>query len=141
MGPPRARRSRNRTFLFFLTFAKNSLTLNPKGIIESLNPKYRRLVMAKDTQKDGKIAVSFWVEKDIADKLDYLAEKGGITKSKLLSNIVEVVVHDMMIVDKLGIIKLGRFYYELREGIKNKTTKYKDKKIMSDIMEDKKEEE
>jgi predicted DNA-binding protein len=96
--------------------------------------------MAKETQKDGKVAVSFWIEKDIADKLDYLAEQGGITKSKLLSNIVEVVVHDMMIVDKLGIIKLGRFYYELREGIKNKTTKYKDKKIMSDIMEDKKEE-
>jgi predicted DNA-binding protein len=91
--------------------------------------------MAKDSQKEGKVAVSFWIEKDIADRLEYLAEKGGLTKSKLLSNIVEVVVHDLMIVDKFGIVRLGRFYHEMREGIKNKTTKYKDKKIMSDIME------
>ena len=90
--------------------------------------------MTKDEKKEGKVAVSFWVEKEVADKLEYLAEKGGLTKSKLLSNIVEAVVHDMMIVDKFGIVRLGRFYHELREGIKNKTTKYKDIKIMSEIM-------
>ena len=92
--------------------------------------------MANVKQKEGKVAVSFWIEKDVADKLEYLAEKGGLTKSKLLSNIVEAAVHDIMLVDKVGIVRLVCFLQDLREAIKNKTTN-DDKKIMPNIMKNK----
>ena len=90
--------------------------------------------MTANTTKDGKVAVSFWVEKEIADKLDYLADKGGITKSKLLSNMIEAMVHDALILDKIGAIRVARFYLDLREAIKNKATKFKNRKIIPDIM-------
>lgn len=95
--------------------------------------------MTNIKQKEGKVAVSFWIEKDSADKLEYLAEKGGLTKSKLLSNIVEAVVHDMMLVDKVGIVRLARYLQDLREAIKNKTTN-KNKIIMSEITDKGKDE-
>jgi hypothetical protein len=90
--------------------------------------------MTANTIKDGKVAVSFWVEKEIAEKLDYLADKGGITKSKLLSNMAEAMVHDMLIMDKIGAIRVARLYLDLREAIKNKATEFKDKKIIPNIM-------
>jgi len=90
--------------------------------------------MTKNTTKDGKVAVSFWVDKEIADKLDYLADRGNITKSKLLSNMAEAMVHDMMILDKIGVVSIAVFYLNLKEAIKNKTTKFRDKKIIPDIM-------
>jgi predicted DNA-binding protein len=90
-------------------------------------------VMVKEAKKDNKVAVSFWIDKDLVDKLDYLADKGGLTKSKLLSNIVEAVVHDMMLVDKVGIVRLASFLQDLREAIKNKIAN-KNKKIIPILM-------
>ncbi len=90
--------------------------------------------MTKNTAKDGKVAVSFWVDKDIADKLDYLADRGNITKSKLLSNMAEAVVHDMLILDKIGVVSVALFFRDLKDAIKGKTTKFKDRKIIPDIM-------
>jgi hypothetical protein len=112
------------------------LTNNPKKSKGHLKAK-GGCVMAKEIKKDDKVAVSFWVDKEIADKLDYFAEKGGITKSKLLSNIVEAVLHDMTIIDKVGFVGVACFLMDLREAIKNKFTNYKDKRIMSNIMKDK----
>lgn len=87
-------------------------------------------MVRRDVQKEGKVSVSFWVDKDAADQLEYLAEKGGITRSRLLSNIAEGAAHDLMLLDKLGVVRLAAFYHQVREGIKKKTTEYKDKNII-----------
>jgi len=69
-------------------------------------------------------------DKDTADKLEYIAEKGGITRSRLLSNIAEAAAHDFMLGDKFGFVRFARFYHQMRERLKNKTTEYKDKNIL-----------
>jgi hypothetical protein len=91
-------------------------------------------MMTANVAKEGKVAVSFWVDKELADNLDYLADKAGITKSKLLSNMVEAAVHDTLILDKIGAIWVARSYLRMRDALKNKATDYKNKMIMPDIM-------
>jgi len=53
-----------------------------------------------------------------------------------LSNVIEAAVHDLGILDKMGFVRMATFYLDMREAIKNMGTTYKDKKILSTIMND-----
>ena len=93
--------------------------------------------MAENKEKDGKVVISLWIDKELVEKLDYFADKAGITRSKILSNIIEAAVHDLGILSKLGIMRIVKFFLDMREAIKNVGTEYKDKQILSTIMKDK----
>lgn len=93
--------------------------------------------MAQDKEKDGKVVVSLWIDKELVNKLDSFADKVGITRSKILSNIIEAAVHDLGIMEKTGVLSIAKFYLDIREAIKSMGTTYKDKKILTTIMSDK----
>ncbi len=93
--------------------------------------------MAQDKEKDGKVVVSLWIDKELVNKLDSFADKVGITRSKILSNIIEAAVHDLGIMEKTGVLSIAKFYLDIREAIKSMGTTYKDKKILTTIMNDK----
>jgi hypothetical protein len=92
------------------------------------------MVMVKEKEKDGKVVVSIWVDKKIVNDLDYIAEKGGITRSKLISNLLEMAAHDMMIVDKFGGLRMAAFFWDMRDALRNAGTKFKDKLIMGSVI-------
>ena len=54
-------------------------------------------------EKGDKQAVTIWIKKDLVEKLDQFAEKGDLTRSKLISNLVEVGVEELTIMNKVGL--------------------------------------
>ncbi len=43
------------------------------------------------TEKGDKQAVTIWIDKGLVDRLEVLAAKGDITRSKLITNLVKSV--------------------------------------------------
>jgi hypothetical protein len=98
------------------------------------NDDERRLIMAKEKEKDEKVVVSIWVDKKVVKDLDYIADKGGLTRSKLLSNILEASAHDLMELDKLGVIRMSTFFWDMRDALKNARSQFKNKFIMGTLL-------
>jgi predicted transcriptional regulator len=51
--------------------------------------------------------VTFHCSKELADRLDKIAEKGDIPRSKLVCNMVEILVSYCEFTNKVGIFQLG----------------------------------
>ena len=66
------------------------------------------------------MAVTVWVKKDLVSRIDNLAEKGGLSRSKLIANLLEVGVEEIEVADKVGFWALARVYQDLRERLKKK---------------------
>jgi hypothetical protein len=94
----------------------------------------RRMIMAKEKEKDEKVVVSIWVDKKTVKDLDYVADKGGLTRSKLLSNILEATAHDLMVLDKFGVVRMSAFFWDMRDALKNARSQFKNKFIMGTLM-------
>jgi predicted DNA-binding protein len=71
-------------------------------------------------EKGNKKAVSIWIDKELDIKIEYLADKAGITKSKLLANMIEVTVEEIEAADKIGLLALARVFQDLRERTKKR---------------------
>jgi len=54
-------------------------------------------------EKGDMQAVTIWIKKDLVTQIDQFAEKGDLTRSKLISNLVEVGVEELTIMNKVGI--------------------------------------
>jgi metal-responsive CopG/Arc/MetJ family transcriptional regulator len=89
------------------------------------------------SEKGDKMAISLWVDKEVVEKLDYIAEKGGLTRSKLIANLLECAVHDLMILDKTGFIRLAVFYHDMRDAIKNMKTNFSEKQVLATLFKKK----
>ncbi|GEM_PF-4806835 len=46
--------------------------------------------------------LSVWIDEDVAESLTILAMKAGITRSKPVSNILEMATNDLKALDKVG---------------------------------------
>lgn len=77
------------------------------------------------TEKGDKQAITIWISKDLVAKIDRLAEKGELTRSKLISNLVEVGVEEVAIMDKVGIWAMARIYEDIRQRLKDSRSKKK----------------
>lgn len=63
------------------------------------------------------VVMSMKVRKELADQVKYLAKKTDLTQSRLLANIVETVVPDLLRCDKLGIFQLSFLLSDLKRSM------------------------
>lgn len=68
-------------------------------------------------KKNGR-TISVWLEDDIVLQLDALAAKAGLTRSKLLANILEINLQSLKRADSVGILPLVLLMRDLQEGLK-----------------------
>ena len=71
-------------------------------------------------EKGGMMAITVWIDKRVAEKAGELAEKGGITRSKFLANLIEVGVEEIGWANKIGLWALARVFQDLREKLRKK---------------------
>jgi hypothetical protein len=67
--------------------------------------------------------LSVWVDEDVLNDLDLLAKKAGITRSKIVCNILEVATSELKALDKVGILRVTLFLRDLEEVIKKRLKK------------------
>ena len=60
-------------------------------------------------------SVTVWLPKDLVTRLDALADKGGLTRSMLVQNMIDVSVGELEIMDKLGIVATVVVLRDFRE--------------------------
>ena len=77
------------------------------------------------TEKADKQAVTIWIKKDLVEKLDQFAEKGDLTRSKLISNLVEVGVEELTIMNKVGLWAMARIFEDIKQRLRGKKSKTK----------------
>jgi len=75
------------------------------------------------TEKGDKQAVTIWIKKDLVEKIDRLAEKGDLTRSKLISNLVEVGVEEISIMDKVGVWAMARIFEDIKQRLRGNKSK------------------
>jgi predicted transcriptional regulator len=83
--------------------------------------------------------ITFHCPDDIAERLDRLAEKSDIPRSKLVLNMVEMSVDFLEKTQKVGILHLAILFRDAGEKLKDVSKKWKDKKSIGDLSEDTKE--
>ncbi|MDD5474893.1 MAG: hypothetical protein PHU03_00085 [Syntrophales bacterium] len=71
-------------------------------------------------EKGDMQAVTIWINKDLVAQIDTLAEKGDLTRSKLIGNIIEVGVEELQVMNKLGIWAAARIFEDIRQALKNR---------------------
>jgi metal-responsive CopG/Arc/MetJ family transcriptional regulator len=75
------------------------------------------------TEKGDMQAVTIWINKGLVDRIEKLAQKGDLTRSKLITNIIEVGVEELEIMNKLGIWATLRVFEDIRQYLKSRHAK------------------
>ena len=70
--------------------------------------------------KDGKelVVIAAKVSPELAEKLKYLAQKADMTQSRLVSNILDTVVPDLVLCDKIGVFQLSYILRDMGKSLK-----------------------
>ena len=71
----------------------------------------------KKERKEGQ-TVSTWMSQDLVDRIDKLADKGGITRSRMITNMVELSVNGLERADKLGVLSFAILMRDFENDIK-----------------------
>ena len=87
-----------------------------------------------DESKGKKI--TFHCPDDIAERLDKIAEKGDIPRSKLVLNMVEVSLDFLESTQKVGILHLALLFRDAGVKLKELSKKWKDKKSIGDLTDE-----
>ena len=82
-------------------------------------------------EKPGQ-TLSVWIDEGVAESLTILAKKVGITRSKLVSNILEVAANDLRTLDKVGVLKLTVLLRDMQEEFKKR---FKKAEVISEALE------
>ena len=69
------------------------------------------------TEKGDKRSVTIWIEKETVSRLDALAEKGDITRNKLVINILEVEIDQLKKFKKIGFFAIALIIRYFKEKI------------------------
>jgi metal-responsive CopG/Arc/MetJ family transcriptional regulator len=85
------------------------------------------------SEKGDMQAVTIWIKKDLVDKIDKLAEKADITRSKLITNLVDVGVEEAEFMNKFGIWAAAKVFEDIRQRLKsNRAKKQKEREKVKD---------
>jgi hypothetical protein len=76
-------------------------------------------------EKGDKQAVTIWVDKRLVERIERLAMKGDITRSQLITNILEQTIGYLERLNKLGIWATARIFRDLGEWLKMRFEKGK----------------
>lgn len=68
-------------------------------------------------KKNGQ-TVSIWMDQNLLADVDRLAEKAGLTRSKMISNMVEVATNSLTKADSVGIVSIAILLRDFEEGIR-----------------------
>jgi len=83
--------------------------------------------------------ITFHCPDEVAERLDRLAEKGDIPRSKLVLNMVETMTSFLEGTQKVGILHLAILLRDATDKLRDVSKKWKDKKTIGDLTEDTKE--
>lgn len=85
--------------------------------------------MTSNTKK-----VSFDCSIDVLERLDRLAKKGDMPRSKLISNMVEVGVDTLESSEKVGLLQISLLIRNLQESMHDWAEKMKERKSLDGLM-------
>ena len=71
------------------------------------------------TEKGDMQAVTIWIDKGLVARIEVLAEKGGLTRSKLITNLIDVGVEELEVMNKFGLWAPLRVFEDIRQRLKN----------------------
>jgi metal-responsive CopG/Arc/MetJ family transcriptional regulator len=77
--------------------------------------------------------ITFHCPDDVAERLDKLAEKGDIPRSKLVLNMVEMALDFLEATQKVGVLHIALLFRDAGTKLKDLSKKWKDKKSISDL--------
>lgn len=77
------------------------------------------------TEKGDKQAVTIWIDKSMVERIEKLAQKGDITRSKLITNIIEVNVGELEAMNKMGVWATARVFRDIGESLRRRHGKGK----------------
>ncbi len=86
-----------------------------------------------ETKKGQTIA--FRCPDEIVERLDRLAEKGDLPRSKLILNMVEVMLDYAEITQKVGILQLGILLRDASDKLKEIGKEWRERKSIEDLTE------
>lgn len=66
-----------------------------------------------------RISTTLRISQTQADELDYYANKIGLSRNQLLTNIITVELENLLVLDKLGILRLGVGLRDLLDFARN----------------------
>lgn len=58
--------------------------------------------------------------KEMSDKLDYYAEKMGLSKNQLMVNLLSCEIDELAVLDKLGVLRFGSGVRNLLEAYRSR---------------------
>lgn len=70
--------------------------------------------MPKETE--DKMAVTVWIDKRLVDRIDKLAEKADLTRSKLLVNMIEVTTGELEVMKTVGIYAIAKIFRDMKDA-------------------------
>lgn len=74
-------------------------------------------MISSAVKKDGR-TISLWLEGDLVARVDALAEKAGVSRSKILANMIAMNVKSLERADSVGILSMAILIRDLEEGLK-----------------------
>lgn len=66
-----------------------------------------------ERKKQGQ-TVSIWLDQDMLDRLDYISNRAGVSRSRLISNLLGVALEDAELYDKIGLFSLAIFLKDFK---------------------------
>ena len=81
------------------------------------------------TKREDGITVSVRLDKELADRIDRMAEKVDLSRSKLAANLVEAELSDLKFFDSFGLVRLASGLQEIKDRIINKKAKPSGEKV------------
>jgi hypothetical protein len=82
-------------------------------------------------EKQGQ-TLSVWVDEKILCDLDALAKKAGITRSKLVSNILDVATGELKTLEKVGVLRVTLLLRDLKDAFQRR---FRKAEIVSEMLE------
>ncbi len=77
------------------------------------------------TEKGDMQAVTIWINKGLVERIEKLAVKGDLTRSKLITNIIEVGVEELEVMNKFGLWSTARIFENIRQWLRKRHEKGK----------------
>ena len=67
--------------------------------------------------KEGGQTVSIWVDKELVERIDRLADRAGMTRSKLIRNMIEVSLEELELIGKFGMLHHSQIIKKARKKL------------------------
>ena len=77
----------------------------------------------------NEVTITFRCPKEVADRIDKLAEKADMPRSRLILNIVDECSKTLEFTGKVGILQIGLLIRDMQENLKKWAKKVQAKKV------------